>query len=302
MGLAGRPKKAIRGIRGSPVVPVLLFCVFSLHAQPYTHLSGLIRDISEAGVPGAVVSVVSEETGFRRVAETRPDGGYLVSALDAGLYKVVVRKQGFRTMIRFGVKLEVAQPARLDFMLAVGSMQEAITVEGGPALLNSEDGSVGTLVERDEIEHLPLNGRGLTSLLELSPGTVMTPATRGEAGQFTVNGQRPNTHYFTVDGMITNTGVSAGGLPAQSTGGSLPGMTAFGSLHSLISLDALEEFRMQTSSAIPEFGRLPGAQVSLSSRTGSNELHGSLLYFFRNELLNANDWFGNSQGDPRAPV
>ncbi len=305
MGLAGRPKSGIRGFRGSPgilIIPALLFCALSIPAQPYTHLSGLIRDSSEAGVPGAVVSVVNEDTGFRRLAESRPDGGYLVSALDAGLYKVVVRKPGFRTMIRFGVKLEVAQPARLDFTLAVGSMQEAITVEGGPALLNSEDGSVGTLVERDEIEHLPLNGRGLTSLLELAPGTVMTPATRGEAGQFTVNGQRPNTHYFTVDGMSANTGVSAGGLPAQTTGGALPGMTAFGSLHSLISLDALEEFRVQTSSAIPEFGRLPGAQVSLSSRAGSNELHGSLLYFFRNELLNANDWFGNSQGDPRAPV
>ena len=131
---------------------------------------------------------------------------------------------------------------------------------------------------------------------------MVTPATRGEAGQFTVNGQRPNTHYFTVDGVSANNGVSAGGLPAQSTGGSLPGMTAFGSLHSLISLDALEEFRVQTSSAIPEFGRLPGAQVSLSSRAGTNEFHGSLLYFFRHEALNANGWFGNRQGDARTPV
>ena len=227
-----------------------------------------------------MVSAINEDTGFRRIGYSRTDGGYTVASLEPGVYKITVRKPGFRTIIRFGVKLEVSQPARLDFTLAVGSMQEAITVEGAPALLNSEDGSVGTLVARDEIEHLPLNGRGLISLLELAPGTVVTPATRGEAGQFTVNGQRPNTHYFTVDGVSANTGVSAGGLPAQSTGGSLPGMTAFGSLHSLISLDALEEFRVQTSSAIPEFGRLPGAQVSLSSRAGTNEFHGSHALFF----------------------
>ena len=83
----------------------------------------------------------------------------------------------------------------------------------------------------------------LLSLLELAPGTVVTPATRGEAGQFTVNGQRPNTHYFTVDGVSANSGVSGGGTPAESTGGALPGMTAFGSLDGLISLDAREEVR-----------------------------------------------------------
>ena len=284
-----------------PCIALLLYAS-PLAAQQYSHLSGLVRDTSDGGVPGALVSVTNEDTGFRRVTSSRGDGGYGVASLEPGVYKIIVRKPGFVTAMRFGVKLDVSQPARLDFTLAVGSMQEAITVEGAPALLNSEDGSVGTLVERDEIEHLPLNGRGLISLLELAPGTVVTPATRGEAGQFTANGQRPNTHYFMVDGVSANTGVSAGGLPAQSTGGSLPGMTAFGSLHGLISLDALEEFRVQTSSTIPEFGRLPGAQVSLSSRSGSNEFHASLLYFFRHELLGANDWFGNRSGQARSPV
>ena len=280
----------------------LLFAAFPLGAQQYSHLSGLILDISDAGVPGAMISAINEDTGFRRMGYSRGDGGYTVASLEPGVYKITVRKPGFRTIIRFGVKLEVSQPARLDFTLAVGSMQEAITVEGAPALLNSEDGSMGTLVARDEIEHLPLNGRGLISLLELAPGTVVTPATRGEAGQFTVNGQRPNTHYFTVDGVSANNGVSAGGLPAQSTGGSLPGMTAFGSLHSLISLDALEEFRVQTSSAIPEFGRLPGAQVSLSSRAGTNEFHGSLLYFFRHEAAECQRLVRQPAGRHRTPV
>ena len=280
----------------------LLLCAAALNAQPSSHLSGLVLDSSSAGVPGASISVINEDTGFRRTAWSRTDGGYTVASLDPGIYKITVRKPGFLTAVKFGVKLETAQPARLDLTLTVGSMQESITVEGAAPMLHSEDGAVGTLVEREEIERLPLNGRGLISLLELAPGTVITPATRGEAGQFTANGQRPNTHYFTVDGVSANTGVSGGGLPAQSTGGSLPGMTAFGSLHGLISLDALEEFRLQTSSTIPEFGRLPGAQISLSSRSGSNEFHGSLLYFFRHERLAANDWFGNRLGEARSPV
>src|SRR5258708_27701151 len=104
-----------------------------------------------------------------------------------------------------------------------------------------------------------------------------------------------------VDGVSANSGVGGGGLPAQSTGGTLPGMTAFGSLDSLVSLDALEEVRVQTSTTMSEFGRLPGAQISLISRSGSNELHGSLLYGFRNEVLGANDWFANRHGDGRAP-
>ncbi len=281
---------------------VYLAGLFPSPAQQSTHLFGLILDPSNAGVPGATVSVVDEETGFRRVTRSQPDGGYVVSSLEPGVYKVTVRKEGFRAMVRFGVKLDVSQLARVDFTLPLGSMHEAITVEGGAPPLNSEDASVGTLVGRERIEHLPLNGRGLLSLLELAPGTTVTPATRGEAGQFTANGQRPNTNYFTVDGVSVNTGVSGGGLPAQCTGGALPGMTAFGSFHGLISLEALQEFRVQTSTLVPEFGRLPGAQVSLSSRSGSNELHGSLFHYFRHEKLDANDWFANRHGDGRAPL
>jgi hypothetical protein len=285
--------------------PALVLAVFTgtlpILADNYSHVSGLIVDPSAASVPGAMITVVNEDTGLRRLTQSQSDGAYSVSSLQPGVYKITVRKTGFRTMIRFGVKLTEAQPARADFKLVVGSLQETVTVEGSAPLLNSEEIAVSTVVNRDEIEHLPLNVGGLLTLLELAPGTLVTPATRGEAGQFTVNGQRPNTHYFMVDGVSANSGVGGGGLPAQSTGGTLPGMTAFGSLDSLVSLDALEEVRVQTSTTMSEFGRLPGAQISLISRSGSNELHGSLLYGFRNEVLGANDWFANRHGDGRAP-
>jgi hypothetical protein len=140
------------------------------------------------------------------------------------------------------------------------------------------------------------------NLIELTPGTTITPATRGEAGQFTADGQRPNTHYFTVDGASANTGVSGGGLPAQATGGALPGLSAIGSMHSLISLEAMQEMRIQTSTTAPELGRMPGAQISIISRSGSDDFHGSLAHYFRHETLAANDWFANGNGEPRAPL
>lgn len=287
-----------------PLMAVFVFAAAALplSAQTYADLSGYILDPTGAAVFGAALNVVNEETGFRRATWSQPEGAYVVASLQPGIYKITVRKLGFRTIVRFGVKLDIAKATRLDFTLPVGEITESITVAGDAPALNSDDASVGTLITRDRMERLPLNGRGLLSLLELAPGTVVTPATRGEAGQFAANGQRPNTHYFTVDGVSVNTGVSGGGLAAQCTGGSLPNMTAFGSFHSAVSLDAMDEFRIQTSTATPGFGRLPGAQVSISSRSGSNDFHGSVFHYFRHEDLAANDWFVNSQGMDRAPL
>src|SRR5579872_7372726 len=274
----------------------------SLLAQETAQLSGFIWDSSDALVPAAGVSVVNEETGFRRDTRSGDGGSYQVAYLNPGHYKITVRRDGFRTLVQFGIKLDAAQSARLDFHLQLGDVQEVVTVNGGPVLLNAEDASVSTLVGRNWIEQLPLNGRGLLTLMELAPGAIITPASAGEAGQFSINGQRPNTNYFTVDGVSANTGVSGGGLPAQMPGGSLPNMTAFGSFHDLISVESLDEFRVQTSTAAPEYGRAPGGEIQLSSRSGSNDFHGLFFEAFRNEALDANDWFRNSTGSPRLPL
>ncbi len=285
-----------------PIILGWLLSVALLQAQSHTYLSGLIRDPSDAGVPDAAVTVVNQDTGFRRVTSSHADGSYVVVSLEPGLYKITVRHPGFRTLIRLGVRLEAAGTTRVDFILPLGSMQESITVEGLPAPRSTEDAAVGTLLTRDEIEHIPSSGNNLTSLLEFTPGTIITPATRGESGQFTSGGQRPNANYFSVDGVSANNGVSAGGLPAQSTGGSLPALTALGGLQGLLSLEAVDEFRVQTSTTAPEFGRLPGAQIVLSSRAGTNDFHASVFDTLRNQALDANDWFANSRGDARAPA
>ena len=283
-------------MNAGPLVAVLLahlVCSPPASAQRSAYIHGHVIDPSEAAVPDALITVVNQDSGFRHVAQTGSDGDYAVGSLESGLYKVTVRKDGFRTMIRFNVKVANLEAARVDFALTVGAVQETITVEGTAPLTGQEDASIGVRVFREDIQRLPLNGRGVLSLLELSPGTNVTPATRGEAGQFTANGQRPNANYFTVDGASANTGVTAGGLPAQATGGVLPAMSAFGSLDSLLPIEAVEELRVQTSNGMAELGRLPGANVALTSRSGSNEFHGSVVYRFRDELLAANDWFAN---------
>jgi len=271
-------------------------------AENYAVLYGRVADTSESGIAEAAISVVNEDTGARRTAQSEPDGSYSVSSLPSGVYTVTVRKEQFVAAIRFGVRLDANGATRADFSLHVGSPLETITVRGTTPMMERTDASTGGQFEHDEIERLPLNGGGLLNLLEMVPGTNVTPATRGDAGQFTTNGQRPNTNYFTVDGVSANNGITAGGLPAQATGGTLPSLSAFGSMDSLISLEAVEEVRTQTSTAVAEFGRLPGASVALNSQSGGNEFHGSTVYRMRHELLSANDWFANQAGLDRLPL
>src|ERR1700722_16259728 len=166
-----------------------------LSAQQWCSLSGLILDSSAGTVPDAMVSVINEDTGFRRSMQSHTDGVYAVASLQPGTYKVIVRKDGFHTVVRFGVKLDASQSARLDFQLVVGSVQETITVKGEVAWLDRGDASVGILITGDGAEIWPQRGPGRLSLFEFPPGAGATPATRGESGQFTVDGQRPNAHY-----------------------------------------------------------------------------------------------------------
>ena len=146
--------------------------------------------------------------------------------------------------------LEADQQARLDFTLKVGSTTETITVEGRAPLLNTSDATVSTLIGNQSVENMPLNGRSFSSLIDLAPGVVLVGTSFYEQGQFSINGQRPDANYFTVDGVSANLGTSATS-PGQSGAGQLPAVDAFGGMSNLVSLDALQEFRIQTSS----FGR-----------------------------------------------
>lgn len=288
-------------LQGRVIALLLAGVIVPAAAQRLGSFYGVVLDTSDAGIGQASITTVNEESGFRRQTQSEPGGAYAVGALEPGEYKITVRKEGFRTVMRFGLRL-TGGAARVDFVLPVGSIEETITVEGTAPLIPREDASTGSRIFADDVANVPLNGRGLLTVLELTPGTNVIPATRGDPGQFTVTGQRPNTNSFLVDGLSANTGVTAGGLPAQSTGGTMPALSAFGSMDSLMSMDAMQEVRVQTSTSVAEFGRLPGASVELTSRSGTNEFHGAAQYRVRNELFSANDWFGNQGGFGRMPL
>jgi hypothetical protein len=285
------------------VVSLIVFfviCRAAAHGQSNGYVCGRIEDPSNAAVSVASVTVVNEESGFRHAVASSDEGGYCIGPLAPGLYKVTVRKEGFRTMIRFHVRVEGPEAARADFQLSLGSVLETVTVEDSLPARPEDDVAVVTKLVREDLEKLPLDGRGVLGLVELAPGVDVVPATRGDAGQFVADGQRPNTNYFTVDGISANHGVSAGGLPAQATGGALPVLSAFGSLDSLIPVESIQDFEIRSSTAASQFGRLPGATIAITSRTGSGEIHGSAAYTFRNQLLDANDWIANRAGEARA--
>jgi hypothetical protein len=281
---------------------VILVSATPAWAQHYAELLGQILDPSGAAVNDAVVTIVDEDTGFRRQVMSEAGGMYAVGPLPPGSYKINVRKEGFGTVALFGLKLTAGTPTRKDFRLSVTGYEDSITVIGTAPTLERRDASTGGQFDVEEVARLPLNGRGMLTLLELISGTNVVPATRGDAGQFSTNGMRANTNYFTVDGVSANVGVSAGGVPAQSTGGALPALSAFGSLDSIISTEAMQEFRVQTSTTVAEFGRMPGASIAVSSRAGSEQFHGATSLRLRNYHLTANDWFANSEGVDRPPL
>src|SRR5215472_7045916 len=265
---------------------------------PAGTIYGYIFDPTHRAMPGAQIVVEDPNTGAIRNTSTNQQGLYSVPALSPGLYNIAIEATGFKTIYRNGMVLEADQQARLDFTLTIGSKTESITVEGSAPLLNTSDASVSTLIGNQFVTNMPLNGRSFGSLINITPGVVLTQSNQYDQGQFSVNGQRPDANYFTVDGVSANLGTGSANL-AQGGAGQLPATDAFGGMSNLVSLDALQEFRIQTSTFAPEFGRTPGGQVSVVTKSGINSFHGTLFEYFRNDLLDANDWFANRAGLPK---
>src|ERR1044072_1162656 len=275
---------------------MLSFIVVSVHAQGATAtLSGVVTDQAGAVLPGANIAVISIAQGFQRTTATNDEGIFVVPLLPPGNYTVKAEHEGFTPAEFRDVILNVNDQRTIKLPLKVGNVaSQTVDVLDSPTLID-ESPAVGTTVDRQFVSNLPLNGRSVQPLITCSPGVVLTKASSTEAGQFSVNGQRANANYFTVDGVSANIGVSVGASPYQAATGSLPGLAVSGGTNNLVSIDALQEFKIQTSSYAAEFGRTPGAHVQLITRAGTNEFHGSAYEYFRNEAFDANDWFNNAR-------
>src|SRR6266436_2703251 len=286
-----------------PALAACLLLVFSssgLRAQSTNaSLTGRIADPSKAVIADAKVAAISAATNFRYEATTTTAGEYYLTNLRPGSYRLEIEKPGFKKLIKPEVILHVQDALEIDFELTVGSASESITVEAGVLPVDIASATVSTVIDRTFVEDIPLNGRSFQTLILLTPGVVVTPTALDNQGQFSVNGQRADANYFTVDGVSANFGVTGFFPLLQSAGGALPALTASGGTNSLVSVDALQEFRIQTSSFAPEFGRTPGGQISIVTRSGTNAFHGTLFEYFRNDVLDARDWFANFNHLPK---
>lgn len=256
---------------------LLGLAIAGLQAQTLGEITGQVSDTTGAMIAGATVTVTNEDTNAVRTVVTNTSGAYGAPSLNPGKYTVKAESAGFQTVVRSGIELQVQQTARIDFDMQVGQVSEVIEVSGGAPLLTTENATVGSVVENRRIVELPLNGRNFLQLVALSPNVSFGFASNGTAqgrqgGQrsdqnIAISGQRSEFNYFTLDG-IDNTDVS------------------FNVYIFLPSIDALQEFKVQSGVFPAEFGRAT-AQINVSTKPGGNNYHGALFEFLRNSNLDA---------------
>ena len=290
-----------------PLVVCVFVCIAvmtipSFGQSPNGNINGLISDPTNAAVADAEIVAVNDVTSVQYTTKTNSEGMYVLPNLPPGPYRVQVSKIGFKTLIKPDIVLNVQDSLSINFTLLVGAFHEIVTVQGGAPIVNTESAAVSTVIDGKYVENMPLNGRSFQDLILLTPGVVtnnpQSPAGNGGSGggEFSVNGQRTESNVYTVDGVSANIGAAPDSSDRPATSGSVANSTALGTTQSLVSLDALQEFRVQSSTYSAELGRNPGGQFSFVTRSGSNEWHGSAFDYLRNSVFDANDWFNNYLG------
>ena len=266
-------------------------CVIS--AQTTTaELTGTIADASKAAVAGAALVVTNVETGAKRDTVSNDAGNYVVPLLPPGSYQVTVQKAGFRQVTRSGVILQVGQVARVDFTLDLGAVSDSVVVSASAPLLEQETSALGQVVDQRSVENLPLNGRSSFRLVQLTPGILAAPAANGQFGDipvnttfdsnFSINGGRSQSNEVLIDGVPSTAGF-------------------FNQITTIPSVESTREFRVQSNGLAAEYGRSGGGVLNVSTKSGTNELHGSAFEFLRNSAMDSNEFFNKRNGRAKPP-
>jgi hypothetical protein len=262
-----------------------LLVVSALFGQTTSTITGTVTDKSGAVVSAAAVRVTNVETDVTREATTDADGTFSVPLLPPGRYRVQVQKEGFRPIVRDNLTLEVNQVARLDFALELGAVTESVQVTSAAPLIESDTSAIGQVIENKQITELPLNGRNFVQLATLGPGvtgvgfsaagTIMSgtrPDDSRPGSELFSNGNREGSNNFLYDGIDNNERLTL-------------------SITLRPSVEAVREFKIQTNMFAAEQGRNAGATVNVISKSGTNQFHGSLYEFVRNDKFDARDFF-----------
>ncbi|HZR22328.1 MAG TPA: TonB-dependent receptor [Vicinamibacterales bacterium] len=236
-------------------------------------ITGIVKDQAGATVPGATVTITRTDTNTRRIAVSTADGIY-VASLAPGEYRVDVELAGFTPVRRERIHVSTGEKVRVDFTLSVGSVRERITVVGDAPALRAETPSLGTVIAQQDVEQLPLNGRTFINLAALAPGVALPPNSQLPR----INGGRPRTNEYLFDGISV--------LQPE------PGQVTYFPI-----VDAIQEFKIESNSPPAEFGRFNGGVVNLTTKSGSNALHGDGFEFLRSEALNARNFFQSTLPD-----
>ena len=272
---------------------VTLFLMATLAASPAraqivgASVSGIVRDISGAAIPGAAMTIRNLETGALRTLVSDDSGRYFIPSIAIGRYEISAAKEGFNSQIKTGIELSVGQDSTIDFTLPVGELQETVTVVESPSPVTLTTDPNSGLVNELQVKELPLNGRSYDQLMTLNASTVNYTSERsGGVGtssssvgnMFVVSGHRPQENLFLLNG-IEYTGASQGNVTPGGTSGELLGV------------DAVREFNVVSDTFGAEYGKRPGAQVSIVTASGTDEFHGAVYEFLRNSVLDARNYF-----------
>ena len=278
---------------------VLLFTTAGIttRAQTFTSVTGSVLDPTGAAIAGAEVTISNEGTGTKRIATSGAYGTYQFSQVAAGQYTLTAEAKGFKQAIREHVGVLVATPTRIDVTLQIGETNQSVTVAAEAQMVNTQDASVGSAFQQDQIIQLPFAARNPVNLLTLQPGVVFTGSSDTDLlsmgstqdldpREGVVNGVRGNQSYVSLDGIESNDYQNQSAFTSA-----LP-----------ITLDALQEFRVITTNATASSGAAGGAQVEMVTKSGTNNFHGNLRWFNRDTSLAANSFFNNMDGVARAKL
>jgi hypothetical protein len=270
---------------------LVVFLLAQLHAQSTNaSLTGRITDPNKAVIASAMVTVINSGTGIHYRGLTNETGQYYVSNLPPGRYRIEVEKLGFKAVIQSGVILHVQDALEVNFEMTLGSASESVTVAGEALPLDTQSSTVGTVVEQRKANELPLNGRNVFNLIVLAPSVIPQGSANGTPigvnpfgwGNYQVSGSFGNQSAEYLDGQPLNIGYI-----------NLPVLVP--------TQDSIQEFKVQTSNLGAEWGHFAGGVTNLSTKGGTNRLHGEAYEYLRNRIFNANDFFLNAAGKPRPP-
>jgi len=261
-------------------------------------IAGQVSDTKGGTVGGANVKIINEATSETKTAVSQPTGSFLVPLLAPGSYRIEVTKPGFKTLVRSGISVVVTETAQVNLVIEVGLVTDTIEVSAQAEILNTQDAALGHVTDGEMIRDLPLVNRNYTQIIGLSPGVVTdvnnaTDLGRGNSGLnagtggFSSHGGATNDNNYQMNGAQVNDLMAAG-----SFSGGVP----------IPNPDAIQEFKVQTSQYDSTYGRNAGANVNVVTKTGSNDFHGTVFEYLRNNIFNANDFFLNRNNQPRADL